>query len=472
MRQTKIVCTLGPASTHAFTLRSMIRAGMNVARLNFSHGTQAEHRATIKKIRRLSSEEDSAVAILADMGGPKFRLGKVRSGETLREGREVRLVNRPCVGNSQRLSVNRPELIPQLRKGDRVMIWDGKLQLEVTATGDEEATCHVIIGGPLKDRAGLNMPDTPLDIPALTDKDIKDLAFCARQKVDFIGLSFVRTASDIELCRRELSRHKAEIPIISKMEKSEAVTNLEEITKATDGVMVARGDLGIEIPLEEVPLVQKRIIACANDLGKPVITATEMLLSMVDSARPTRAEAGDVANAILDGTDAVMLSEETSTGKHPPQVIRMMARIAESTETCLLQEPDNIRMRRSTVTAPTLAQSIAYSTVLLARDLEATLIISPTDSGDTPRRIARHRPRQPVLALSTSEQTVRRLALSRGVIPWKIPRRMPIEKILDAVRERVIAEKLCRTGEFVILCAGFPFGAKVNKGRLIQTEVI
>lgn len=450
----------------------MIRAGMNVARLNFSHGTQAEHRATIKKIRRLSAEEGSVIAILADLGGPKFRLGKVRTGEILREGREVHLVNQPCVGTSKRLSVNRPELIPQLRKGDRVMIWDGKLQLEVTTTGKEEVICRVITGGPLKDRAGLNMPDTSLNIPALTDKDIKDLAFCARQKVDFIGLSFVRNASDIALCRRELHRHKAEIPIISKLEKREAVVNLEEITEATDGVMVARGDLGIEIPLEEVPLVQKRIIACANDRGKPVITATEMLLSMVEAARPTRAEAGDVANAILDGTDAVMLSEETSTGKNPAGVIRMMSRIAESTEASLWKVKDNTRMRRPKVEASNLAQSIAYSTVLLARDLCATLIISPTDSGDTPRRIVRHRPMQPVLALSTSDRTVRRLTLSRGVIPWKIPRRMPVEKILVAVRDRIIEEKLGTKGKFVILCAGYPFGAKINKGRLIQAEVI
>ncbi len=472
MRHTKIVCTLGPASCRASTLRSMIRAGMDVARLNFSHGTQAEHRAIIKKIRRISSEEGSPVAILADLGGPKFRLGKVRSGEILRKGRQVRLVNRSCVGTSQKLSVNRPELIPQLSRGDRVMIWDGKLQLEVAASGAEEASCRVVIGGPLKDRAGLNMPDTSLDIPALTEKDLKDLAFCAKQKVDFLGLSFVRTASDIELCRDELRRHKSDIPIISKMEKREAVANLEEIIQATDGVMVARGDLGIEIPLEEVPLVQKRIIACANGLGKPVITATEMLLSMVDAARPTRAEAGDVANAILDGTDAVMLSEETSIGKNPPQVIRMMVRIAESTEESLLQDRNSIRMRRTYGGPPDLAQSIAYSTVLLAQDLGASLIIAPTDSGDTPRRLARHRPRQPVLALSTSERAVRRLALSRGVVPWKIPRRLPLEKILSTIRERVLAKRLGNEGEFAILCAGYPFGAKVNKGRLIQTEVI
>ncbi len=473
MRRTKIVCTLGPASRSALTLRSMIRSGMNVARLNFSHGTQAEHRATIKKIRRLATEENRPVAILADMGGPKFRLGQVRAGEILRDGRRVRLTGRPRTGTAEHLSVNRPELIPQLGRGDRVMIWDGKLQLEVIETGAEEVSCRVIVGGPLKNGAGLNMPDTTLDIPALTEKDLKDIAFCVKQKVDFIGLSFVRTAADIELCRREIRSHGEEIPIIAKMEKTEAVKNLDEIIEATDGVMVARGDLGIEIPLEEVPLAQKRIISCANQLRKPVITATEMLISMVDAARPTRAEAGDVANAILDGSDAVMLSEETSVGKHPSEVIRMMARIAEATEKSTAISGDAARKRRRDGPGRmSLAHAIANSTVELARDLRAAVIITPTDSGDTPRRIVRHRPDQPVIALSTSDRTLRRLSLSWGVFPWKISRRLPLDKILSAVRERIIGENLGAKGDSAILCAGYPFGARKNKGRVIQTEVI
>jgi pyruvate kinase len=472
MRRTKIVCTIGPASRHASTLRGMIRAGMNVARLNFSHGTHAEHRALIRKIRRLATEEAAPVAILADMGGPKFRLGKVRAAEILREGRRVVLTTHPCVGTADRLSVNRPELITQLGRGDRVMIWDGKLQLEVTETGDEEVACHVIIGGPLKDGAGLNMPDTTLDVPSITEKDKKDIAFCTKQGVDFIGLSFVRTAGDIALCRAEIRSHKADIPIVAKMEKTEAVANLEEIIRATDGVMVARGDMGIEIPLEEVPVAQKKIIACANELGKPVITATEMLLSMVEAARPTRAEASDVANAILDGSDAVMLSEETSVGKNPSEVIRMMARIAESTEKNIIEGAGAVRLRRSRSHEPDLAVAIAHSTVSLARELKAPLIISPTDSGGTPRRIVRHRPSQLVIALSTSDRVIRRLALSWGVIPWKIPRRLPLEKILSAMRARILGARLASEGDHVVLCAGYPFGAKESKGRVIQTEVL
>jgi len=449
----------------------MIRAGMNVARLNFSHGTHAEHRATIQKIRRIAAEEKRPIAVLADLAGPKFRLGKVRPGEALREGHRVRIVGRPLLGTSERLSVNRPELLPQLVKGHRLMIWDGKLQLEVTAPGKEEAVCRVVVGGPLKDGAGINLPDTFLNIPALTEKDIKDIAFGVRQEVDYFGLSFVRTAEDIELCRSHIRSRKGKIPIVAKMEKSEAVTNLEEIIEATDGVMVARGDLGIEIPLEEVPIVQKRIIAYANQCGKPVITATEMLLSMVASARPTRAEAGDVANAILDGTDAVMLSEETATGKNPAGVVRTMARIAEAAEASLI-EPSPTRLRRSGKASRELAYAIAHTAVMLAEQLEAALIICPTDSGDTPRRVAIHRPRQKVLAISSSEGTVRRLALSWGVIPWKIPRRIRPEKILTELRPRILAEKLAKEGDFAVLSAGYPFGARVSRGRFIQTEVV
>ena len=471
MPRTKIVCTLGPASRHTFTLRSMIRAGMNVARLNFSHGTHTEHRATIRKLRRLSGEEGRPVAVLADLAGPKFRLGKVREGEVLREGRRVRIVSHPILGTAERLSLNRPELIPQLVKGHRLMIWDGKLQLEVVTPGPEEALCRVIVGGSLKDNAGVNLPDTSLDIPSLTEKDLLDIAFGVKEGVDFFGFSFVRTKADVELCRKEITARNGATPIIAKMEMREAVENMEEIIEAADGVMVARGDLGIETPLEKVPMVQKRMIASANLHGKPVITATEMLLSMVTSARPTRAEAGDVANAILDGTDAVMLSEETATGRNPAAVIRTMARIAEVTEEGMFASSTR-RMRRSDLRDRGIAHAIAHTAAVLAEDLDAALIVCPTDSGDTPRRVALHRPRQPVLALSVSEHTVRRLALSWGVIPWKIERRVPPDQIVAELRKRIAEEKLGQAGDYIILTAGFPFGQKDAQGRLIQTEVL
>lgn len=471
MPRTKIVCTLGPASRHTFTLRTMIRAGMNVARINFSHGTHAEHRAIIHKLRRLSAEEESPIAILADLAGPKFRLGKVRPGEILREGRRVRIVSHSLIGTSDRLSLNRADLIPQLVKGHRLMIWDGKLQLEVVAPGKEEALCRIVVGGALKDNAGVNLPDTNLDIPSLTEKDLKDIAFGVKEGVDFFGLSFVRTKADVDLCRKEIAARQGSVPIIAKMEMREAVENLSEIIDAADGVMVARGDLGIEIPLERVPMVQKSMIAAANELGKPVITATEMLLSMVSSARPTRAEAGDVANAILDGTDAVMLSEETAMGRNPAAVIRTMVRIAEVTEEGMAQSGPRW-VRRSDLRMHGLPHAIAHTAALLADELGAGIIICPTDSGDTPRRVALHRPRQKVLALSVSERTVRRLALSWGVIPWKIPRRLAPDRILGEFRKRIIEEKLAKPGDYAILTAGFPFGVKDAKGRLLQTEVL
>lgn len=471
MRRTKIVCTLGPASRNISMLRAMVRAGMNVARINFSHGTHAEHRATIRRIRKVAAEENEPIAILADLAGPKFRLETVRKGTVLREGGCVKLVNRTVVGTEKELSINRPDLLPSLKKGHRVMIWDGKLQLEVREPGHEEVLCHVIVGGALKDRAGLNMPDSTLDIPQLTQKDLKDIAFGVKENVDFFGFSFVRTAADIAYCRNEIRSHRGNTPIIAKMEMREAVNNLEEVIDATDGVMVARGDLGIEIPLEDVPRIQKRIIAYSNKQGKPVITATEMLLSMVTAARPTRAEAGDVVNAILDGTDAVMLSEETAVGKHPDAVVRMMARIAYVAEESLFKT-NQIRLRKSKDGNHDLGRSIAHSAVLLADQLDAAVIIAPTDSGDTPRRIVRYRPEQFVIALSTSDRAIRRLNLSWGVIPWKLGRRIPPEKILGQVRARLLEEKLASDGHYVVLCAGYPFGAKVSRGRIILTEVI
>ncbi|MDA1000165.1 MAG: pyruvate kinase [bacterium] len=471
MRRTKIVCTLGPASRRTSMLRAMIRAGMNVARINFSHGTHAEHRATIHRIRKVSAEENAPIAILADLAGPKFRLETVQKGAALREGGLVRLVNRSIVGTDKQLSVNRPDLLPALLKGHRVMIWDGKLQMEVIEPGHEEVTCRVIAGGPLKDRAGVNMPDSVLDIPPLTQKDLKDIAFGVKENVDFFGFSFVRSAADIVYCQNEIRARKGQTPIIAKMEMREAVKNLEEIIDAADGVMVARGDLGIEIPLENVPRVQKQIIAYSNQQGKPVITATEMLLSMVTAARPTRAEAGDVANAILDGTDAVMLSEETAVGEHPDAVTRMMARIAHVAEESIF-ETSQVRLRRPRLESHDLGRSIAHSAVLLADQLDAAVIIAPTDSGDTPRRIVRHRPEQLVLALSTSDQAVRRLNLSWGVIPWKLAHRLPPEKILEHVRARLLEEELAAEGHYAVMCAGYPFGADVSRGRVILTEVI
>ena len=469
MRKTKIICTIGPASENSKVLRKMMLEGMDVARLNFSHGTIEEKIKIIRKIRVISSELNKYVGILADLGGPKFRLGKVEKGTQLVKGNTIVLSAGTSLGNASQLSLNRKELIPQLKVGDRVMISDGKFQLKVMKAGSSQVKCKVVIGGVLEDGKGLNMPDTKLDVPSLTRKDHTDLKVCIKEKVDFVGLSFVRSSEDVELCRKILKKGKADIFIIAKMEKAEAIENYRDIIENADGVMVARGDLGIEVELDEVPLIQKKIIAYANRLGKPVITATEMLLSMVHSHRPTRAEASDVANAIIDGSDAIMLSEETSVGKNPSLVVNMMARIASTTEKNFKNME---KKKRSLSKSKTLAYAVAGSTVELAKDLEASLIISPTDSGDTPRRIVLYRPNQPVIALSTSRRTLQKLSLSWGVVPWKIEKRISIEKVLPSVRSRILKEKIAKSNEQAILCAGYPFGSQDNKGRIIQVEII
>ncbi|MED5579305.1 MAG: pyruvate kinase [Nitrospinota bacterium] len=469
MKKTKIVCTIGPASASPKVLRQMIQEGMDVARLNFSHGTIEEKIKTIRKIRSISSRLNKYVGILVDLGGPKFRLGKVEKGTCLVKGKTVVLSKDTSIGNATQLTLNRQELISQLKVRDRVMISDGQLQLKVIEAGSTAVKCRVIIGGDLKDGAGLNMPDTKIDIPSMTRKDRADLKVCIKEKVDFIGLSFVRSAEDIELCRKIIKKEKTDIFIIAKMEKAEAIEKYKEIIQAADGVMVARGDLGIEVELAKVPLIQKKIINYANRSGKPVITATEMLLSMVHSHRPTRAETSDVANAIIDGSDAIMLSEETSIGENPSLVVKMMARIAETTEKNF-EEID--KKKTSENKSKTLAFAVASSTVELAKDIGASLIISPTDSGDTPRRIVKYRPNQPVIALSTSERALQKCSLSWGVVPWKIVNRMPIEKVLPSVRSRILKEKIADKNEQVILCAGYPFGSKENKGRIIQVEII
>ena len=469
MRKTKIVCTIGPASLSSKVLRKMIQEGMDVARLNFSHGTTEEKIKTIRKIRAIATKLNKYVGILADLGGPKFRLGKVEEGTKLVKGKTVVLSATTSLGNAKQLSLNRKELIPQLKVGDKVMISDGKLQLKVIQGGNLQVKCRVVIGGVLKEGKGLNMPDTKLDIPPLTRKDHADLKVCIQEKIDFIGLSFVRSSEDVDLCRKILKRAKTDICIIAKMEKAEAIENYKDIIKSADGVMVARGDLGIEVELDQVPLIQKKIIGYANRSGKPVITATEMLLSMVDSHRPTRAEASDVANAIIDGSDAIMLSEETSVGHNPSLVVSIMSKIAKTTE----KNFSNMEKRKiSKSKSKMLAYAVAGSTVELAKDLEASLIISPTDSGDTPRRIVMFRPSQSVVALSTSQKTLQKLSLSWGVVPWKIGKRISIEKVLPTVRKRILKEKIADRGKQVILCAGYPFGSTDNKGRIIQVETI
>ncbi|MFQ5894845.1 MAG: pyruvate kinase [Nitrospinota bacterium] len=470
-RRTKIVCTIGPASRHAFTLRSMVRAGMDVARLNFSHGTHAEHRRVIRKLRQLAREEGRPVGILQDLCGPKVRTGALRREPVeLKEGRRVKLVAEPTAGNAGRIPVSYPGLLDVLSKGQRVILSDGSPQLEVVEARGEAVECRVLYGGLLKSHQGIRLPDTTLPLPALTPKDLQDMAFGVRAGVDFIALSFVQTAEDIEEGRRALQRLRAQIPLIAKVEKHEALAHIDEILEASDGVMVARGDLGIEIPLEQVPLVQKDLIRRANRLGKPVITATQMLLSMVSNPSPTRAEANDVANAILDGTDAIMLSEETAVGRSPAAVIRMMDRIARTVEVGSATEPELLRRGDQDSTASS-AHAISHSSCLLADEVGARLILTPTYSGKTARLVARFRPRQLIVGASPDLRTVRQLTLSRGVLPLWSGKRLSLDALVRHAKERLCRAGILADGDRVVITAGYPPG-RSTETNLIRVDVV
>ena len=413
IRRTKTVCTLGPASETPAIIEKMIKAGMNVARLNFSHGSHEDHGKKIKIIRELSEKLNRPVAILQDLAGPKIRIGSIPDpGILLTPGAEIILTTVKQEGNLQRISVSYDPLPEEVHPQDRLLLADGLLELTVLETKPTEILCRVITGGLLTSHKGINLPTGTIRAPAVTDKDKNDLLFGIENDVDYVAVSFVKMAQDILDVKKLISASHKEIPIVAKIEKHEAVDNLDEIIEVSDGIMVARGDLGVEIPLEDVPLIQKRIISAANAQGKFVITATQMLRSMVDSPRPTRAEAADVANAVLDGTDAVMLSEETASGNYPIEAIRFMDRICRTAETGF---PYHHFLEM--VPKKDVSESVAHAACVLAEHLDAKVIVSRTFSGATARFISRFRPRQPIVALSPEAKTVRRLAMIWGCFP-------------------------------------------------------
>jgi pyruvate kinase len=415
MTRTRIVATLGPATGSPDKIRALIEAGVDVFRLNFSHGTHKQHGALIRSIRDLQG--DRPIAILQDLCGPKLRLA------------------RPVFGKPG--DVVEIDLPPTVRPGDPVLLADGIMQLEVV----DSQRSRVIVGGDIPAGKGINLPSSELDVPSLTAKDRADLAFGVEQKVDLVALSFVRRPSDLEEAK------KSGLPVIAKIEKPEAVQRIEEILRAADGVMVARGDLGVEIPIERVPVVQKRVISLANREGKPVITATQMLRSMVDSPQPTRAEATDVANAVLDGTDAVMLSEETATGNYPVEAVKVMERI--------LTEAEPLLPPRRDLLGSEPADAIAHAAVQLSERVGAAAIVVPTASGFTARKIACYRPRIPILVLTNSEVVRRRLSLVWGVralwAPWFTETAPVLERFREPIRGLVPA------GSTVVVTAGWPF---------------
>ena len=467
MRRTKIVCTIGPATSSEERLEQLMRAGMNVARLNFSHGTQRENALVIERIRTISARLGCAIAILQDLQGPKIRTGTLEGGQPvlLVDGARVTITTRDVEGNAETISTTYKQLPQDVKEGDRILLDDGLLELRVLGFDATEVECLVVHGGPLKEHKGINLPGVAVSAPALTEKDRDDLKFGVSQGVDYVALSFVRRPEDVLEARaliRQLQvekvgeRAQVSIPLIAKLEKPEAVARLDEILDVVDGVMVARGDLGVEMPPEKVPLIQKRIIAACNDRGLPVITATQMLESMITHPRPTRAEASDVANAIFDGTDALMLSAETATGSYPIEAVQMMVRIAQETEA----DPRSARQPQCQYLTP--AHAVSHAARALAEEASVQAIVVFTRSGASAHLISTDRPRTPILAYTPSEYVYRQLALWWGVWPYRIEMQETTEELIARVDQRLQDDELISRGKHVVIMGGLPIASQAR----------
>jgi len=458
MRRTKIVCTLGPAVDGVEPLRLLVAAGMDVARLNFSHGTHEEHAARIRNIRQVARETGKSIAILQDLCGPKIRVGDLPDGTRLRKDARFTLTTGDVPGGEECVHLPVPQMVAACRPGDRLLLDDGLLELVVMDKTATDLVTRVITGGMLGSHKGVSAPGVALDIEAVTDKDEADVKFGLEQGVDYVALSFVKGAGDVERLRRFMREScTRSAPIIAKVEKFEAVENLEAILDAADGAMVARGDLGIEMPIEEIPLVQKRLIRACNRLGKPVITATQMLDSMIRNPRPTRAEVTDIANAVFDGTDAVMLSGETAIGAYPTDAVTTMARIADTAEAGE-DYPRILAEKQALHGTEGVTDAISEAVAGIAHDTGAKAILCATTSGNTARNVSKFRPRVPILAATTDEETYHRMALLWGVLPAL----MPIPADTDALIAQTIAaaeqRHLVEKGDLVVLTGGTPLG--------------
>jgi pyruvate kinase len=478
MPLTKIVCTLGPATEDPEVIRAMIRTGMTVARLNFSHGAAAEKRQTAARVRKIATEEGRHVALLGDLQGPKIRIGDLpEEGVDLIEGQHVVLTadDVSASGQAQKpreIPFPHPEIIADIEVGDRLLLDDGTLELRVTQAAPTRITCRVHVGGVLNSNKGVNLPGVKLNIPAITEKDYEDALTALEIGMDYLALSFVRQAADVTMLRDYLNKHAGapvtrevgedphQIPaLVAKIEKPEALEDLENIVRTSDAVMVARGDLGVEIAPERVPLVQKHIIHLCNKLGKPVITATQMLQSMIDLPRPTRAETSDVANAILDGSDAVMLSGETAVGRYPVKTVQMMVDIAENVE----QSEDfpynqllDLAIDHSQPNPEVITSAISSATVTLSRASKAKAIICSTESGRTARIVARHRPHAPLVGATPFTSTARRMQLMWGVIPMVVTAFHTTDEMLRTMVHSAYDRGYAKIDDNVALTAGIP----------------
>jgi pyruvate kinase len=459
-RRAKIVATIGPASQDERTLQALIQAGMNVARLNFSHGKHSDHEEVVKRIRAISHRLGYSVGIMQDLQGPKIRTGKLKEPVTLTEDAQIILTTNPGADGTDKIPVDFYDLPHVVTAGRRILLDDGNLELEVVKIENNDITARVVLGGLLKSNKGINLPGTHLTIPGFTQKDEEDLAFGLKIGVDAVAISFVRTPQDVARVRQAISRmapDKIDTPIIAKLERPEALDNLSEIVDLADGVMVARGDLGVEMPTEIVPIAQKRIIDEANHKSKIVITATQMLESMINNPRPTRAEASDVANAVFDGTDAVMLSAETASGKYPVKTVEIMDRIVREAE------DHTTRWGHWQGTASESggddASSITRAARELAHDLNVAAIVVFTQSGRTARLMAKAQPRVPILGFTPVERAYNRMAMYWGVYPYMVPYVTTLEEMLTHVDTAMIASTPIKPGQQVVVISGFPVGA-------------
>ncbi|GAA5059340.1 pyruvate kinase [Nocardia callitridis] len=460
------MCTLGPATATEDRIRELVESGMDVARLNFSHGEHADHADNYKKVRQAGDHLGRAVGVLADLQGPKIRLGRFVDGRTVwATGEEVRITVDEIDGTHDRVSTTYDQLARDAKPGDRLLVDDGKVGLTVTGVEGNDVVCRVTEGGPVSNNKGVSLPGMDVSVPALSEKDIEDLEFALKLGVDFIALSFVRSPSDIELVHDVMDRVGRRVPVIAKLEKPEAIDNLEAIVLAFDAVMVARGDLGVELPLEQVPIVQKRAIQMARENAKPVIVATQMLESMIENSRPTRAEASDVANAVLDGADAVMLSGETSVGAYPIETVRTMARIVHAVETESTQVPPLTHVPR------TKRGVISYAARDIGERLNAKALVAFTQSGDTVRRLARLHTPLPLLAFTPLPEVRSQLTLTWGTETFIVPTVETTDAMIHQVDVSLLSMDRYQKGDLVVIVAGSPPGT-VGSTNLVHVHRI
>jgi pyruvate kinase len=471
-KKTKIVATLGPASSNEDTLRRMILAGLDVVRINFSHAKGEETEATVALVRRLSDEMNVPIAILGDLRGPRIRVGEIENGSVeLEDGQKLALTPREILGTAERVSVTFPKLAHDVTIGGTILLDDGNIELCVEKIGgDGEVMCRVVEGAKLSSRRGVNIPGRRVSLPSLTHKDFEDIDYAVRADFDFLALSFVQSVDDVRLLKAYLASKEADIPVIAKIERRNALEDIENIINEADGVMVARGDLALEMSLQDIPIAQKQIIAACRRKAIPVITATQMLESMVAEHKPTRAEVTDVANAILDGTDAVMLSGETAIGKYPAETVAMMSSIAQRTEHAWLTEelpgPPPLPMPAS------IDGNIAYVSQLAAQSVKAKVLVIHTQTGLTAQRVSCHRPSTPLLALSSIPRSLRRLALTWGVDPYLVDTIINTKHMVYLSFHQAVHCGYAKPGDIITITAGTPYGLAGRTNMLKIEEVL